>query len=180
MLRNIDINIEEYKLAFSNTMAFLVDYYKKKIESASTEKEDVEYVIRGDFKKLKQAPYTDLTFLSPMVIKDLIKPNTDTDLSDYKEIIEYILINQHTSFQLKDGDREYYIRNFEKLLNIDQLIMKNNTANIKTLCDTSLSLYTEDITIMSPLISEQENVSDCNSAKRHLMICREIIDKINE
>lgn len=140
-LEHEGLDTKPYDKIFTNTMSFIYHVYQEKINEMA--EEDIEYEISGEFDNLIQCPYTEDTFLRPESILSLIKPIEDTDLSEYKEIIEMILLNQST-YKLKDKDRDHYLKNFNKLLKTSSMNMKNNNANNKTLHYLSKKIYTED------------------------------------
>lgn len=179
-LQSNNIDSEYHDSVFRNTMRFLLKFYKAKIQNI--DEEDVEYDIEEDFNSLKIAEYTESTFLLPEIVYGLVEnihtvdqSLNDIDLSDYKEIIEHILLNKG-KYELSEKDRVYYIRNFAKLLNTNQLNMKNNTANIKTLRNTALNMYTKDKTQLSTVL--QSETGDCSYATRYMEMYQEIIDKL--
>jgi hypothetical protein len=164
-LENNNLNIEKYEKIFINTMRFLLKVYEPKI-STITEK-NVEYEIESDFSKLIIAPYDETTFLLPDKILSLLKPYKNEDLSDYKEIIEFILINQGR-YKLLEKDRNYYLQNFSKLLSTNSFYMKNNNANIKTIRDVSKVLYNQDlIEIQNKIKNLEENCIDAQKYIRN-------------
>jgi hypothetical protein len=158
-LDNEMIDRTPYETIFSNTMMFLYSLYKEKINTMK--QEDIEYSILGDFKTLIKAPYSEETFLDPEKILYMIQPlDSWQDLSDYKEIIQMILLYtdmykfrdtdpQHYlkqgTYKLKENHRQEYLKNFEFLLETNSLNMMNNTANIKTLLFISGNIYKENI-----------------------------------
>jgi serine/threonine protein kinase len=154
------IDSDQHEKIFEETMRFLRHVYQQKIDTL--EEEDIDYTISGEFKQLILAPYTEETFLDPQKIKQLITPVKDTDLSEYKEIIELILLNRGT-YQLNDKDREYYLNNFKILLNTSALNMKNNSSNSKTLSLMAEEIYKEDADKLKTIISKvKENCEDAN------------------
>jgi len=140
-LQKYNITDPKYEEIFKDSIKFIKTIYQTKIDTM--EDDDVEYVLSGDFKTMNRTPYTETTFLSPVVVQSLLSPVKDTDFTEYKEIIEQILINTGT-YRLKDKDRAYYLKNFSDLLQTNSLYMKTNTANVKTLRVLSREIYTSD------------------------------------
>ena len=138
-LEQTNISTEYFEKIADNTMAIIAGKYDSIIQDMK--KEDIVYNIPDEFYKFKPSPYTEETFLLPDTVSNLLETDTYKNLSHYKHIIEYILINQGR-YQMNDEDREYYLRNFANLLNISGLTMQNNTANVKTLRETAYDLYT--------------------------------------
>lgn len=164
-LESEGIDITPYEQIFVETMRFLHKVYQSKIDIM--EEQDIIYELSGEFDKLIPAPYTDHSFLLPNKVKKLLSSvNNYTDFSDYKEIIEMILLNKG-SYQLRDKDRIYYLNNFDKLLNTSSIIMKNNTANHKTLDILSKKIYTEDKIALEAKIAKTNN---CENANRYLKL----------
>jgi serine/threonine protein kinase len=154
------IDTTPYERIFTETMRFLHKIYQTKIDT--TEEEDVVYDISGEFENLQPAPYTEETFLLPDKVLKLLAPVDYTDLSDYKEIIEMILLNQGI-YQLRDKDRVHYLKNFANLLRTSALNMKNNSANVQTLQVLSKKIYTEDrAALEAELPKTGENCDDAN------------------
>ena len=154
-LDNEMIDRKPYETIFSNTMMFLHRLYKEKINTMK--QEDIEYSLLGDFKALIQAPYSEETFLDPEKILYMIQPlDSWQDLSDYKEIIQMILLYKDLrdtdpenylkqgSYELQYNHREEYLKNFKFLLETNSLNMMNNTANVKTLLFISNNIYKEN------------------------------------
>ena len=137
-----NIPVENFQEITNNVMELIASKYDTVIKSMS--KDDVVYTISTDFSEFKPAPYTDETFLLPDTISSLLTPFSDNNLTDYKDIIEHILVNQGR-YRIKEEDRQYYLNNFRELLNTSGLIMQNNTANINTLRTTAYDIYTENL-----------------------------------
>jgi hypothetical protein len=169
-----------YETIFSNTMMFLYRLYKEKINTMK--QEDIEYSLLGDFKTLIKAPYSEETFLDPEKIIYMIQPlNSWQDLSDYKEIIQMILLYKDTyklrdtdpesylkqgAYELQEKHRQEYLKNFEFLLETNSLNMMNNTANIKTLLFISNNIYKENI---KNLLSE-----NCMESNKYLELYKKL------
>ena len=169
-----------YETIFSNTMMFLYRLYKEKINTMK--QEDIEYSLLGDFKTLIKAPYSEETFLDPEKIIYMIQPlNSWQDLSDYKEIIQMILLYKDTyklrdtdtesylkqgAYELQENHRQEYLKNFEFLLETNSLNMMNNTANIKTLLFISNNIYKENI---KNLLSE-----NCMESNKYLELYKKL------
>ena len=139
--------------------------YQTKIET-KTEK-DVEYKLSDHFKKLEQAVYTEETFLCPKKVLKLLEDETPDDLSEYKHIIESILLDR-SYYQLKEKHREHYLRNFQKLLLSNSLTMKNNSSNIKTLNFMSQEIYLKDKEALEFKLRNKSNI--CDDAKEYLKV----------
>ena len=160
-------------------MMFLYRLYKEKINTMK--QEDIEYSLFGDFDTLIQAPYSEETFLDPEKILYMIKPLDLQDLSDYKEIIQMILLYTDTykfrdkddhhylkqgTYKLQENHRQEYLKNFEFLLETNSLNMMNNTANIKTLLFISGNIYKENI---KTLVSE-----NCMESNKYLELYKKL------
>ena len=159
------IPAEKYEKIYQDTMSFLQRVYQTKIET-KTEK-DVEYKLSDHFKKLEQAVYTEETFLCPKKVLKLLEDETPDDLSEYKHIIESILLDR-SYYQLKEKHREHYLRNFQKLLLSNSLTMKNNSSNIKTLNFMSQEIYLKDKEALEFKLRNKSNI--CDDAKEYLKV----------
>ena len=167
------IPAEKYEKIYQDTMTFLRRVYETKIET-KTEK-DVDYKLSDHFKKLEQAVYTEEAFLCPRKVLELLEDETLDDLSEYKHIIETILLDK-SYYQLKDKHREHYLRNFEKLLLSNSLIMKNNSSNIKTLNFMSQEVYLKDKEALEFKLANEGKI--CDDAKEYLKLYDSIILKL--
>ena len=134
------------------------------------------------FKNLEIAQYTQETFLIPNLILKFIDKYTNsltlkTDLYDYKHIIENVILNQG-EFKLSDDIRNQYKKIFKKLLDINCVNMKANTANAVTLLNVSHSVYTNDKLFITKSMSEKENekFNDCLSINKYMTDCDKILN----
>lgn len=166
-LDNNNIDSTHYEKIFENSMRLLHRVYKGLIDK--NEEENILYDLEDDFNTLIPAPYTEETFLLPSRILELFSNTKTDDLSDYKEIITMILLNQGT-FQLNDKDRKYYLQNFSKLLSTSSLIMKNNNANNNTLNNMAVKIYSKDLEYLQNKL--QYSKGDCEQAQQYLDIYR--------
>jgi hypothetical protein len=145
-----------YENIFKDSIRFIKKIYQEKID---TMKEDsVEYILSHRFEDIKESTYDETTFLKPRVVKNLISEVKDIDFSEYKDIIEQILINNGT-YKLKEKDRLYYLKNFADLLKTNSLYMKTNTANVKTLRILSQKIYTSD----NNYVKNIKRIGDCKT-----------------
>ena len=168
------IDSSQYKKIVTDTMNFINRVYTEKIDTIN--EEQVEYNIFDGFDKLKRATYTENTFLVPQNILKIITSNQDTDLSEYKEIIEIVLLNQGT-YKIKDKNRTEYLKIFNKLLSTSSINMKNNTANINTLNLLSNKVYTQDKLILEVLLAHKSD-NNCDNALVYLKTYQNILHKI--
>jgi len=164
---------EKYETIYQDTLSFLRHVYKTKIET-KTEK-DVDYKLSDDFNELKPAVYTEETFLCPRKVLELLEDETLDDLSEYKNIIETILLDK-SFYKLKDEHREHYMTNFEKLLLSNSFTMKNNSSNIKTLTFMSREIYLKDKEELELKLTKEGKI--CDDAKEYLKLYDSIILKI--
>lgn len=167
------IDKTKYERIYNNTMNFLESVYRPQIDTK--QEKDIEYIL-DSFSTLIPAPYNQETFLDPRRILDQIVPYQDNDLSEYKEIIEYILINQG-KYKLNNKDREHYLRNFSRLLQTNSVVMKNNNANIKTLLETARVVYSTDLRQLEEKL--QENVGqNCESVNRYIERYQDVLTRL--
>ena len=137
----------------------------------SQEEKLVPYTLDGSYKTLEQALYTEETFLEPSVISGMIKEYENNDLTDYKDIIEMILVCGG-KYKLTDEHKELYLKNFDRLLQVNGMIMKNNNANLKTLRVVAKSLYTQNMKFL-------EASEKCDVVEDYMYLYSEVLDKIN-
>lgn len=124
-----------------DTIAFIRNLYKNLL--AKTPDDDLKYEIHNS-ESLIPAPYTQTTFLEPEEILELVEKFEDNDLSEYKCMVAKVLYHKGY-FSLPDSVREYYERNFSRLLDTKGVNMQNNTANVKTLRDLAMDIYNENL-----------------------------------
>lgn len=171
-LQRNNIDSSKYEEIFTNTMRFLNKVYTQKIENIT--ESDISYKISGNFQHIIKASYNEDTFLLPEKILQISKEYSKThyiDLTDYQEIITMILVYQG-KYVLKPKDREYYLNIFSKLLSIDSLTMKNNTANGNTLNTLIKTIYQEDIDYFS---NQPFDIKECSSLKKYLDIYSQLL-----
>ena len=135
------INVQNEVQLFDNLFALLKKVYKTKIDSFENER----IVFNIDTEKCKElikAPYTDNTFQNKRKIMRLIRnlDYTDYDLTDYRDIVESVF-SYRGFYQLSDAHKDFYLNNFQKLLEINPFNMMNNHANEKTVLEISNLLY---------------------------------------
>jgi hypothetical protein len=164
-----------YEDIYNDVITFLEHVYRKKIET--TKEKDIDYAddVAGHFNDFIQAPYTEETFLDPQKILVLLNDQPidfPEDLSDYKEIIEIILLSKGT-YKLKDTDHKDYLIIFEKLLAKSSLKMKNNSANRKTLTLLAKKIYEEDKTKLEFKLSQTE--TSCSYADTYIELYKKCI-----
>ena len=160
---------------FNGAMEFLKHIYLTKIKL--TKNQTISYNLTDTFSKLIQAPYIDETFLTPSIIESLIEeyiPLQIEDITDYKEIIEHILVNNSEIFSLGTDTMNYYKKLFKNLLIVNNINMLNNTANIQTLFTLTEQIFTKNIEkLKKSLIKE-----DCDNIHKYIDIYTQIVDLI--
>ena len=162
-INNIDTS--QYEQLFIETIKLIYKIYKPQISKMKYL--NIDYTISGQFHTLIHAPYTQETFLLPSNVLSMLSTGYDTDLSEYREIIVMILLYNGV-FSLNEQDRQHYLKNFEQLLNIKPLNMKNNTANKKTLQNLAKTIYKENLnTLKTQILVEKGN---CQDAEKYLEV----------
>lgn len=167
---------DTYRKAYKNCMDFLNSVYNPKIYRA--EFQPVTYNIEGDFSSLQKANYTEESFLDPSFIKNILdegEGKVSEDLSKYHEIITSVFLDDGP-YKLDKAVKADYQKNFKKLLSIDPLIMKNNTANLNTLQELSQKIYPHDLKI---LMEELPGVGDCSDAGKYLKLYSSIVNTLH-
>lgn len=167
---------DKYKIIYEDTMSFLRSVYQKKIERKK--EKNVVYKISDHFNKLEKAVYTEETFLCPKKILKLLEDETPDDMSEYKHIIETILFDTSSDYELTPNHREHYLINFEKLLVSNSLTMKNNSSNIKTLHFMSQEIYKKDKEELEVKLRNKGKLCDDSDAKEYLELYNSIILKL--
>jgi hypothetical protein len=174
-LISVNLNPDKYKIYYDNAITKIKTSYEAIL---NTYEETINYNV-DDFKELKHARYVEETFLDPNEILNLLnKPENKTktkDLSDYKHIIENILLNQGM-FKLSDKHRLYYLNNFNKLLNTNSLNMKNYVTNKKTLKNTAKRIYSNDQKYLNKKIKNyKSSENNCDTAIEYLNLYEKIL-----
>lgn len=173
-IRSRRINNPEYATNYISTMKLFYKIYDNifKMKKEKT----IQYSISDSFSTLILAPYDENTFLLPETISNLVRSygQTGDDLSDYSDIIEYILIN-NGKYKLPDNDRNFYVENFRQLLNTSSLIMKNNVANVNTLRKTAENVYKINVDNIT-----RNQLSNCELVVEHVIRYSNIIRYITD
>ena len=122
--------------------------------------------------KVEITPYTQDSFLSPNIIIKLLenyKNKVFYDLSEYKNIIDSVLLNQGI-FKMSDEMKIYYKNKFLFLLETKNVNMKVNVANFITLLNTAKIVYTKD----KKFLIDQ----NCTEIKKYLSSYKKILNTI--
>lgn len=147
-LQRAKIAPEPYQKFYKDAINFIDTVYSQKL--SLTREKHVDYILDHEFPQLVPAPYTEETFLKPQTILEQLQQQTHTytDLTDYKDIIQHILVNRGT-YQLTDTIRAYYIENFKNLLGLNTFYMKNTIATTRTLHYMANMVYQQDATFLA-------------------------------
>ena len=168
---NAIMDSSKYEDLFNNTIRFLHKFYSHKLKN--TKEKEVYYSLSEYFNELIPCPYKEDSFLTPNYILELLEKYnklTDyTDLSDYKQIIQYILLNKG-KYMLKKEDKYFYIKVFDKLLKTKEYVMKNNSSNYNTLRQTSKDVYSLDL----KFISENK----CKAVEKYSVVYNNILNML--
>jgi hypothetical protein len=169
MLHYLDMEKLEYSgKKYKKAMKKIRRSYREKLSENSDMK--VEYDLSQSFKSLEISPYTEETFLLPDVIMNLLSKYRKTyeDLSEYKNIIEHVFLNQGM-FKMSDEHREYYLGNFTDLLSTSSVNMKTYTANVHTLQNVSTGIYTTDKNMLTKKLPKKKSKKrNCDSAEEYM------------
>ena len=180
-LKREKINASKYEKIYRETVRFLKRVYTEHIDNI--EEQQVDYHLKTSYSDVLVKPYSESDFLCPRRVETLIRLYNESihiDLSEYKQIVMLTLIN-NGSYKLNDKDREYYMRNFEPLLQTSSLAMKIDVANFKTLLWMTRKLYGQNIEwLTSELdkISEKE-VYNCSEAEKYLALYSNTLNLAN-
>jgi tRNA A-37 threonylcarbamoyl transferase component Bud32 len=145
--------------------------------------EKIEYDISRSFRSLAISEYTEETFLVPSVILTLLSKhkntNTRDDLSEYKNMIEHVFLNQGM-FKMSDEHKEYYSENFSELLSISSVNMKTYSANIHTLQNVSKGIYKKDKHMLTKNLQTKIKQRKCESVDEYMVIYGKIQESIKK
>jgi len=167
---------DKHQKIYEDIMSFLQRIYKTRIEGPETKiQKDITYSLDKKIDQLNPAPYTEETFLCPRKVLELLEDDKIDDLTEYKHIIEMIIVDQ-SYYKLSDAHREYYMVIFKKLLDTNSLFMKNNSSNINTLIFMARELYVKDKSELESKLSKEDDI--CDEAKEYLKLYDSIILKL--
>jgi len=152
-LENIGEEGEYARNMYKKALKKINKFYRKRLDKDTDKK--IYYDLSHSFESLDISPEI---FLLPDIIFNLLKKhkNNIEDLSEYKNIIEHILLNQGM-FKLSGDHRDYYLNNFKSLLSTNTVNMKTHTANINTLYKVSTSIYSLDKKLLDKNKSDKGN-----------------------
>lgn len=155
-LQQEKINPISYTQIADSTITFLDKLY----QTNKKDNEEIQYNIIDNFETLILPKYNEHTFLNPNEILELLKNNQDLgiDYSDYIEIINIVLLN-NKKYKLTDKEKQFYKQNFEKLLNINLVNMKNNIANNNTLKETAKIIFEQDLEKLENIDCQFKNIN---------------------
>lgn len=140
-LFRIGANKTYYKQLYDNCIQYISKVYFPTIRDAKAETVVFD-IDPSRYEEISSAKYSEETFLLPWDILNQLKEisNVQEDLTLYKGIIE-LVITFSGKYKMNDKSKDYYIRTFKDLLDIETIVMKTNIANEKTLIDTSKNVY---------------------------------------
>jgi hypothetical protein len=167
---NLKYSSKKYKKAIKK----ITKNYKEKLSQKY--EENIEYNISQSFDTLERCPYTEETFLLPDVILNLLSKHKETtrDLSEYKNIIEHVFLN-NGMFKMSDEHRQYYLENFSYILSTSSVNMKTYVANINTLRKVSRGIYGTDKNFLTTKLPKNKSKKrNCDSAQEYMSIYSKI------
>jgi hypothetical protein len=119
---------------------------------------------------IKLTNYNEFIFLLPdKVCETIIKNYKYNDISDYKDVINFILVNGGF-FKLRDMHKNWYLKNLDNILSVDTVKLKLYNANNNTLKVVSNELYTENLKYIEKL--------DNTNLDKYVNVYKKIIDTI--
>jgi hypothetical protein len=181
MLHYLDMEkLEDSGKKYKKAMKKIRHSYRAKLSEKSDEK--VEYDLAQSFKSLEISPYTEETFLLPDVILNLLSKYGEVgeDLSEYKNIIEHVFLNQGM-FKMSDEHREYYLENFADLLSTSSVNMKTYTANVHTLQKVAKGIYNVDREfLLGKLPKKKSKKRNCDSAEEYMSMYKKVEEFFEE
>jgi hypothetical protein len=167
-------NLEDSGKKYKKAMKKIRHSYRVKLSDKSDEK--VVYDLSQSFKSLEISSYTEETFLRPDVVLNLLLKygKSGEDLSEYKNIIEHVFLNQGM-FKMTDEHREYYLENFADLLTKSSVNMKTYIANVHTLRGVARGIYTTDMKILSKKLQKKKSKKrNCDSAEKYMLMYNKV------
>ena len=167
------ITSKKYEKFYKKAVDKIKKYYGGILFSEKEKKVEYDKVSTKDFE---HCPYDESTFLIPSDILDLLNKYSDNeinDICDYYNIVLKVFLNDGV-FKLSDKHRKYYLDNFNDLLKINCLNMKNNNANINTLRETSKGIYSNDNNFLDSKLDNKNK--NCNSATKYLELYNKILN----
>lgn len=171
-----DINKEKYISIYNNCMNFIHTYYTQELQYL--EKQKIEYEFNTNNNTIH---YDSNTFLLPDEISSKINSITsfEHDITEYKDIIQNVLLNNRT-YKLPNHLKEYYINNFDQILNKDNVHIKNYVANINTLVLTTYDIYLKNYNMLSVIIQEElQQNKNCEESIKKMKMYKNILDVID-
>jgi hypothetical protein len=83
-----------------------------------------------------------------------------------------ILLNKG-AYKLREKDHKHYLKNFQSLLNTKPIIMKNNSANGKTLRMLADKIYKIDLEYLQAQLPKEKD--NCKEAMIYLELYKKIM-----
>ena len=173
-LERENINSAKYETLFDKTLQFIFELYGKKINNMT--KKDININNNFNFSLLKDFNYSETTFLLPSIVEELLSENENKNMNETNDVFEYknvvnsiLFFDGH--FKIKNKDRQYYLINFNKLLDTDVKKMKNNFANYNTLSETASEIYKFNLKEIK--IPDDIN-QNCTDIKKYVKIYKDI------
>jgi hypothetical protein len=157
----------------SNALGYFVRYrIVSKDKNRSSHWSPYYLLLKGTVQKVSCS--VDVTGTAPTKVINIL--NSDIcifcdDLSDYKEIVEMVLLNGGI-YKLEDKDHDHYLDNFKILLRTSGINMKNNSANKPTLQFISHKIYQEDNAKLQ-LATQLLTGENCDDAKSYLELYKQ-------
>ena len=170
-LNNEKIDPKYYERKYKKVLKKIKKVYQEKLKILPTN--DALLPSSTFFDKLEVTPYNQDTFLIPSLTLSLINNYIKEysylkgDLSDYKNTIEHIILNQGI-FKLSDEIREHYKNIFKILLEKRSVNMKVNTANVTSLLNTSYIVYSKDKIFLTEALLRETDKSNCASINKYI------------
>ena len=130
-----------------------------------------------DYKKadipnhLEPANYDEYTFSNVYKLLELVqkKPTLPPDYTSEKNIIENVLLYSG-DYSIPVDVYNFYIKNFDHLLNTNSLYLKTIIANWNTLSDTTLKIVSKN--------KEEVEKYNCKEIEKYLDTCQKILNSI--
>ena len=153
-LHIINVSSKKYELLSQQVINHFKNVNNVKISKLNIQ--NIHQIPKSIFN-IKVENYNEMIFLKPETVNNLLNKNYKyNDISDYKNVISFILVNGGF-FKIRGNHREWYLENLENILSLDTTKLKLYNANNNTLKILSDQLYTENLEEIKNIDNEDIN-----------------------
>jgi hypothetical protein len=137
-LQDNNICVEEYNVKAQCLLSNTKNIFDTKLDNANIEKpykaETVGKIIN----------YNDSIFLLPNKLKELLLPYKSKDVTEYKDIIQYIFLHDGY-FKVRESHYKQLIQSVQSVISLNNINLKLYHTNNCTLRSLSKEIYTKNI-----------------------------------